>query len=520
MLCDASDRHPTIAAPLNTESSARNTTMTPSHSIFSSKTLHWIIIAIALITAIPFILVADFVFPVYDDFHFALDHENTSALQSVVESYRHWSGRYLGTFLSSANPFAVSDNPLPLFKTFSAISVILTLVTFLFSPLILCRRQLGYLKSFSLGAFLFIVFITLLPSPAQAFYWFSTITSFTIPSLMGLLFLCLLRVHNIIGCCICAILAFLIPGGNEVTAVLLVMTLTYLSLTLQKRRFFVYVLLSIIGIVIVILSPGNAVRMAASPLSSHPCLWTLCVSVGQTISWAYLWLPPMLLASIIYIPLWGLDLCDSGPFKNSVYIGRFKVTSLRSRFILFAIYAVVAVFLAHIPPTLGLNSIMTDRTANCLLLFFAIFFFWGITLLLGGYKRPVVTFCNKLKPTLLYVVAFTIILTTVWSPFGNFATAIADIISGEAYRYEQSNLRRVEYARAVAVPDSVTTLPPLEAFPATIYVRDFPDDPNDAVIEAYASLFEIHGKVTVKEEEPRFMTNYQALKQRGKSERN
>ncbi|MDE6217574.1 MAG: hypothetical protein K2F64_01080, partial [Muribaculaceae bacterium] len=81
------------------------------------------LILMAIAIAIPFILLSGYVFPVNDDFSFALNHTDSSALAATIESWQTWSGRYTGTFISSLNPLVVSDNPLALFPVYSATAV-------------------------------------------------------------------------------------------------------------------------------------------------------------------------------------------------------------------------------------------------------------------------------------------------------------------------------------------------------------------------------------------------------------
>lgn len=106
---------------------------------------------ISLLAIIPFLILCTFVYPVNDDFTFGLRHIQKNVFQVSSDIYLYWSGRYFATFISALNPFAVSDNPIPLFRIYSAIAVVLTALVMTLSSAICCRKQLTFCQSAGLG---------------------------------------------------------------------------------------------------------------------------------------------------------------------------------------------------------------------------------------------------------------------------------------------------------------------------------------------------------------------------------
>lgn len=110
---------------------------------------------ISLLAIIPFLILCTFVYPVNDDFTFGLRHIQKNVFQVSSDIYLYWSGRYFATLISALNPFAVSDNPIPLFRIYSAVAIVLTTIVMTLSPAICCRRQLTRCQSAGFGGGIF-----------------------------------------------------------------------------------------------------------------------------------------------------------------------------------------------------------------------------------------------------------------------------------------------------------------------------------------------------------------------------
>ena len=310
---------------------------------------------ISLLAIIPFLILCTFVYPVNDDFTFGLRHIQKNVFQVSSDIYLYWSGRYFATLISALNPFAVSDNPIPLFRIYSAVAIVLTTIVMTLSPAICCRRQLTHCQSAGLGGVFLLTYLALMPSVSQAFYWFSSCTAFTIPSLLYIMLVALTAADSKASYFIACTLALIVPGGNEVTAVITVGTLGYIAFTYHDRKYWLLLTLSAVALLLVVLAPGNASRMANQHIWANAELWALTFSIGQTVSWIFLWGPVLLLATTIYIPLFGRKLASSPIYDVSF-----------SRYL---VWFFITIILAHIPPTYGISSAIVDRTANCLLIF-------------------------------------------------------------------------------------------------------------------------------------------------------
>lgn len=460
-----------------------------------------LLVLCSIIAILPFLLLCAYVYPINDDFSFALQHLNTSVLQSVHDSYMSWSGRYLATFLSAANPYVISDTPLSLFKIYAIFVTIAFILTFWASTFICCRKHLTVLESFGLGSLMFLIFIALIPNVPQAFYWFSSYTAYSIPLLLYMMLVALIATNTKTSYCIACFLTAIVPGGNEIITVITVGTLAYLAFTYRKKKFYFLFSLSIVSALIVILSPGNAVRMTHQ-LSDSPYLWSLAVSFAQTLSWIFLWCPALIIATVIYVPLYGKKIACSSAFNVDfkIFLGFFLLT----------------VLLAHVPVTLGLSSVMTDRTANCLLVFFIIGYFFAINILLKQYPALTDKFVSLFSNIwFMGAAVFCFLFIGSFSINSAFTTATVDLITGKAAHYAKTQQHRINLVKQHKNAD-IIALPPIGLTSKSLFIKEIGTNPNGGFARDFAQIHGCKAKVYIKEDNVIFEDNLSALKNHGK----
>lgn len=329
------------------------------------------------------------------------------------------------------------------------------------------------------------------------FYSFSSISD----TRVYLILVALIAANTKICFYIACIFALILPGGNEIISIITVCTLAYLSFTFRKKEYFILLGLSVAATIIVILSPGNAVRMSYQ-LSQHPYLWTVAVSIGQTFSWIFLWGPLLLVATLIYIPIYGNKISRMPVFDISLkwFIAVFFIT----------------VMLAHVPVSLGLSSVLADRTANCLLIFYIIGHFFGINIIIR--RHPVLTskfttlFSNK---WLFAISTFCYLFLGAFSPNGTVTTAVTDLITGKADDYARIQQRRINIVKNNR-DNSVIVLPSLGLTSKSLFIKDLETTPDGEFTKSFTKVYGCNAKVYIKEENVIFEDNYTSLKNYGK----
>lgn len=460
---------------------------------------------ISLLAIIPFLILCTFVYPVNDDFTFGLRHIQKNVFQVSSDIYLYWSGRYFATFISALNPFAVSDNPIPLFRIYSAIAVVLTALVMTLSPAICCRKQLTFCQSVGLGGAFLLTYLALLPSVSQAFYWFSSCTAFTIPSLLYIMLVALTAADGKASYFIACTLALIVPGGNEVTAVITVGTLGYIAFTYHDRKYWLLLTLSAVALLLVALAPGNAPRMANQHIWANAGLWALTFSIGQTVSWIFLWGPVLLLATTIYIPFFGHKLASSPIYDVSFrrYLAWFFIT----------------IILAHIPPTYGISSAIVDRTANCLLIFVIIGYFHGVNILLRKHRSTADRLASLLSGKWIFGASlFCFLFAAPFSIDSPVATAVTDLVTGKASDYARIQQQRIDIVRLVRSEEPVM-LPPLGLTSKSLFVKELESEPDTEFTSAFSRIYQSRVRVYVEDREARFENNLTSLKNSAKKRR-
>lgn len=463
------------------------------------------VILAAFLCLVPFLCLSFFIHPVNDDYFYAITHLNVNCFDAVIDSYANWSGRFLATFISSLNPLSLyGSDAVFYYKVSSFVLILIFFVSLFIGFRILLGKYLSNLKTAFLASLFFILYISLCPKISELFYWFSSYTAFTIPNILAFILLSTLPIKNKYLFSIQCLLSFLIPGGNEVTAVLFVMLLLFLSYATRNKRIYALAIISMVSILLVILSPGNGVRMSGQ-LSAHPYLWSALLSTGQTLSWFFLWLPVLIVATLLYVPLVG------------VCLPRFEMFHVKFRY--YVLFFGVTVFLAHIPPTLGLSSVMIGRTANSLYFFFIILYFIGVHILLDKYREKIDFFISKCySEKMEAVLVFCFIFICPFSLESPVLTAYLDLISGKASTYDSMWNER-DRVSLQADSQRVVTFEAFVCPPKTIYINDLETDAGGQFCNAYKDYNKLKCDVQVEEGEPVFYSNFETVFRLGKSVR-
>lgn len=468
-----------------------------------------IVIALGFVSLLPFLLICRYVHPVNDDYVYALRESGMNIFQSGVSTYIDWSGRYFATFLSHANPLIQGRSVDTLQPLYSVALILLFVAAVCFFIHSLFRQRLSSLQQISLSALFVVLFLIQAPRISEFFYWFSSYIAYAVPCVLTLLLFALLQRKDTLSVVVQSLLVISIVGSNEVIAVLLAGALFYWASEVYRHRraqSVILVTVAVLSLLLVIASPGNFHRMSGQ-LSSHPYVWSFVVSLSQSVSWLFIWLPALLLATAFYIPLFGTKIAQMAVFDRSP-----------KKYLLFVS---ATIFLAHIPPTLGLSSVMIGRTADDLYLFFIFFYFFGIHILLHRYAETVSSwYQHKLSRLFASCMFFAFTFLCVFQIDTPVATAYIDMMSGKAADYHHvMEQRRVLISRSRGCHperEAVLCLPSAALVPKTIYVNDLTPDPTDVFNHAYRQYYKLDCGVIVHSPQYPYLSNYESLFLMGK----
>ena len=222
-----------------------------------------VVLVLCGLTLLPFAALLPFNDPTADDFTIANRVAREGLGDAVVETYETWSGRYvsfpLASFLIRLGGFGRLYRALPVFLFVLMGGAFWSLLRALF-PTELTRTQAA-----AAGAILNVAYLVWLHSTASAYYWLAGSVTYTLGQALALFLVALLVRGG--SRAACALLVALIVGCNEVHMLWIVLAL--LALVVRpgpRRRFYASLLaVAVVGTIVVLLAPGNAVRYAQHP---------------------------------------------------------------------------------------------------------------------------------------------------------------------------------------------------------------------------------------------------------------
>ncbi len=247
-----------------------------------------IIILIVLMT-LPIIYMALFSVPVADDFDNSLNTKIVVetvpfnifdvlkvACQRVVDTYNSWQGTYTSVFLMAIQPGVFGEQYY--FITTWAL-IIVTLFSFLyFGKTLLSFLKVDTKTALFLSLLVWYFIIQTIPDIKEGLFWYNGAMHYMLfLCLTMVLFASLIKQYNVksskLSIIVCSIGGFLISGGNQLTAflniLLMILFVGYILIFDNKNKSNIKPILfplvsSIIGFVIMLIAPGNAVRREAT----------------------------------------------------------------------------------------------------------------------------------------------------------------------------------------------------------------------------------------------------------------
>ncbi|WP_321425296.1 DUF6056 family protein [uncultured Bacteroides sp.] len=472
----------------------------------------YLLIITCISSLIPLFLLSIYNNPAVDDYTYALRDTNRNIIEVVLNTYQNWSGRYFSTAIAQINP--LTYHSLTAYKIYPAILIAIFCAAYFYFFKSIFKESLSRLKVLSISAFFILLFVLQAPSVSEAFYWFSGYAAFTVPSIL-LIFLgaLLIKERSLFQQIIAIILAICITGGNEVSAVILfsfLLFINYIFYTNNQRinkRNGLLLIVTFVCIVIVILSPGNFIR-AGGETTSHNILWTFAGSILQSLSWFIIWGQALILASIIYIPLFGVKIAKS---DNKQATSIFHITYRQ-----YLTFFLLTLLIAHIPPLWGLGTVVIGRIANVIYIFFLFSWFYGLQLIINKNIERIPIHNNRYYKFIYIAIFIAFLLNNVFNINNNIATSYVDLITGKAKNYDIELEKRNIIIQNNKSNRKIITLPLINNLPKTIYFKDISNDENYWANRSYREYWNCKSKIKKEEGAEYNCSNIEALKLFGK----
>ncbi len=421
----------------------------------------WTIYIVAAMGFVALLFCAFFVYPSGDDYGYAFRIGKEDFFASWLNTYLTWSGRYIASLFSIANPLLYDNIALLTVYSIAMIIGIVGCTYFFVHQAIVGTTLRNKILATSLIS---CVLLAGMPSYFEFFYWFSAYISYSIPCMAILLLLGLffkldrekesLSSLTKVWCFFLAsVLIIIAVGCNELTLIALDCIIAFLVFTKwQKKSSIGYLCgwLAITGIfsTAMLFAPGNFARLELCQETSdfsHVFLF----SVLFTIQFLLKNLPLLASTALIYF------------FVLAPRLEEKKVQTHVSSY-LFLLVSIVCVWLMHLFMFTSTNTRPLERTENVVFVF--LLFTWAVFLYIATPNLATTMAGKQSKAISVFV---TILFLFFMLRFESSINATyADILSGNITQFAKDRQQQIDVLKASKLPK--TNVPSLTVAPKTL----------------------------------------------------
>lgn len=433
-------------------------------------------ISIFLFVVIPFLVISCYNHPAADDFCFSYRAIEVGFWNAQKHWYTVWTGRYFSSAMLSVGPMVNKS-----ILQYKVMPVILIAMLF-FSFYALFRQILIFMsgkKALFAAGILLLIFMAGVPSIVEGIYWMPGYVTYTYGTFLFLFLLAALlrlyreerKVYKRWLFVLCSLFILAVVGSNETIMLLLVLLLIFVNGYIFWRTkkinpwFAAFLGIAILASVVVIVSPGNALRMGNHPKGGN-FFYAIFHAIFDTVYHSVTWLSSgvLLIFTIFFIPIAASIHRKFAQDLKYLYIHPFI------GLLLFAILVSTSFF----PAYWSVGGPPPPRTLNVIYIVFLLGWFYNIYLILGYLLRPAAAYDLSLPRFVIPILCIMLVYSLVDE--GNVRKVYADLLKGRASRYDQAMLARQELVRTSK--EQTIILPALKSPPETIFFDDITTDGN------------------------------------------
>jgi len=483
--------------------------------------LYNILLLAGLYVVAPFLWLAKYNQPAADDYYSAVRDAHTGFIPALKDIYLHWSGRYFAVLISRINPLLFHSAAA--YKWYAVVLIVLFITALLLLIKQVAGKYLATKQVAALTAVITAIYFAALPSAPEGFYWFSGAWVYQLANILFMLLLFfLLRLKNAvllsirlfycISACICAMC---IVGCNEISLIITCLCVTFFTVYQHTRHkpdygyFIAITAVCYMAAAIAAFAPGNFERLNHQQEYSGSLLWTFAGGAAIAGIYTFQWLLQVVIATLIYIPLWGNTLAENVAGKQGWGDVNLKRT------VIFFIASLVIVQLFTVWAAGGSNI---GRIENVIYLFFILGYFFILQVYLVQRAIKTGGEAVTINPVLRNL-AIGLFIIALFNINNNISTAWLDVVSGKAKKYNQQLDERAVMASHCTQDTCI--VPPLTTIPKTIFFTDIKSTTDSIDLwmnQAYSTYFG-HGYIVTSAPSPQPGENMETLKNLGREMR-
>ena len=429
-----------------------------------------VLLIIGVLAILPFLLLAFYNHPSYDDYHLAIRDAGNGFWQTQVNIFNKWSGRYAATAVAQINPLLYRS--FVAYKLYSFALILLLAGTIFFTIYTLFKPYLGKYDVAVLSSILLVTYLAQMPDVAQGLYWFSGYMTYQLANILTLLFiLCLYKLANSKADSQVKLFTLLamfsgatVIGLNEMSLVGIMVLLGLVILhnlsssTKYTKHFILIGIVCLLACLLVVFAPGSYERMHTQPDSSNVAI-SVMAALGFTAIAFYKWGGMLTVVSILYALFWGIPLAQKRREQNTPLAIDFRIS------IVGYLIAIASMYFVYAWAT---GARAGSRAENVIYFFFILGWFFNLQLLLDKYwsERPKQQVSQQVQ-FILPAVAFLFLLSVIQLN-SNITTAYLDLMSGDAEKFDEEMNRR--YAILKNSSCEPCAVPTLTVLPKSLYI--------------------------------------------------
>jgi len=450
-----------------------------------------------ILVLVPYLFISIYSNPAADDFTYAFKGKAPDFVQTLINEYFIWNGRYTSNVLVLINPLAF--NSIICYKIAPVVIIFLTFLAYLLFVKVLTGSFFSKLDRLIGSLLLTLLFIYQMPIISEGIYWYTGAVTYQLGNICALTYASLIILffkeqfvfrNKIVHVIFLTLILFLTIGFNEVIMIALLCFSCILLLIAFKKRstqksFVVYFfLITLMGSSIVYFAPGNDVRESFFP-DNHDFVHSFFYSIAQTGRFFLKWISsvPLWLLTVLYF-FWNRNLS-----KNiKLFSDSFYLSPVYSSFLLFFV-----IFIAAFPAYWSTGILGQHRTINVAYYLFVILWFINLTVWFNYYEgklKNIKELNRKIRTVSLIVILITFLFTK-----NGYVTYI-DIFSGKAKSFDKQMKDR--YSLIKSSNDTIWFKPIIDA-PKSIFLYEITNNPNHWLNKCYAVYFECEEKPVLKE---------------------
>ena len=436
------------------------------------------IIISGVLSILPFIIISIFNNPSADDFCYNNYTKDLGYLNTQIEAYYNWTGRYFSTAIISISAFV--SGSFYLYKLFPVILFILFFLSiYHLSSSIFTSFSIK--EKFTLSFLIVILYVLQMESTSEGFYWLAGSVTYQLSIILSVFLFAFLikfletskKKYLIIS----IFISFLVIGSNEISMMFvnLVISLIFLYTSINQRRINYSILSLLIFMAactaIVVLSPGSAARVTTYP-GNQQFLYSFFKTINATKTHIGDWLPTIIIAFFVFFDYFHKNISIQVPKI-------FNVKLLVPCAIVFS-FPVIGVFPIYYSlkwvPSRAVNLIYFFFLMGLLYLAFVLYFKLKAT------KKDFLVF-SKWTKIFLFVLIFIRL-----GGNNNIRLAYADLLTGKAYFYNNELKKRYQIIQENK--SQLLVVPELTSKPKTIFFEDIKNNSTHWINQCYAAYFD------------------------------